>query len=200
VATATASDYLRFAAGAVMGMAQGMAPFASFIDASAASKRSPAVQVGWGLGEMAGGLIQAFLGSRGGSTGGPAVVPSGGAAAIGSAGGAIEASVAAAEAQGWALFSQAIRGGGGGASGGGGGGSADNTGLARKFGLNASSPTSQQILNNVNTKVSDFISQFRSGSLRSVFPAEYLDKTVGEALTEGGSTVRKLLVDSRFAK
>jgi len=72
--------------------------------------------------------------------------------------------------------------------------------LAKKYGLNVNSPTSQQVLDNLNTPVDRFISQFRQASVRSEMPSEFLGKTVGEALQSGDSTVRKLLIDSRFVK
>lgn len=72
--------------------------------------------------------------------------------------------------------------------------------LAKKYGLNVNSRTSQQVLDNLDTSVDSFISQFRRASVRSEMPSEFLPKTVGEALQSGDSTVRKLLIDSRFAK
>jgi len=72
--------------------------------------------------------------------------------------------------------------------------------LAKKYGLNVNSPTSQQVLDNLNTSVDRFIGQFRKASVRSEMPSEFLRKTVGEALQSGDATVRKLLIDSRFAK
>lgn len=52
----------------------------------------------------------------------------------------------------------------------------------KKYGLNVNSPTSQQVLDNLNTPVDSFISQFRQASIRSEMPSEFLGKTVGEAL------------------
>jgi hypothetical protein len=49
-------------------------------------------------------------------------------------------------------------------------------------------------------KVKDFIAKYRLGSVRAEFPSEYLDKTVEEALTGGGSTVRKLLTSGEYVK
>ena len=46
----------------------------------------------------------------------------------------------------------------------------------------------------------DYLAKFRKASVKEVFPKEFLDKTVGEALTEGSSIVRKLLVKGDFAK
>jgi hypothetical protein len=49
-------------------------------------------------------------------------------------------------------------------------------------------------------QVGEFIGKFRKGSIREVFPSEYMEKTVDEALQEGGSQVRKLLTDGRFVR
>jgi RHS repeat-associated protein len=70
--------------------------------------------------------------------------------------------------------------------------------LGAKFGINADSEVGANILNNLNTPVSDFISANRQASIMRVFPRELLDGTVAQAL--GDSTARKLLLDSRFAK
>jgi hypothetical protein len=72
--------------------------------------------------------------------------------------------------------------------------------LGKKFGLNASSATSRNVLENLNMPVHQFISQNRKASILREFPAEYLNRTVGEALKEGGTDVSKLLTDLRFAK
>jgi hypothetical protein len=48
--------------------------------------------------------------------------------------------------------------------------------------------------------VSDYIGRFRKGSINRVFPGEFLDKTIEDALRTGGSDVRKLLIDRRFVK
>lgn len=71
---------------------------------------------------------------------------------------------------------------------------------AVKLGLNASSPTSKIIVENLGMKTSDFIAKYRKASINSVFPSEYKSMTVEEALQKGGSSVRKLLTDARFAK
>jgi RHS repeat-associated protein len=72
--------------------------------------------------------------------------------------------------------------------------------LAIKFKLNINSPVARQVLNSLDQTVESFINTYRKGSIKSVFPAEYLDKTVEEALKSGNTTVRKLLIDSRFVK
>ncbi|MES5484933.1 RHS repeat-associated core domain-containing protein [Bradyrhizobium sp. INPA03-11B] len=72
--------------------------------------------------------------------------------------------------------------------------------LGAKFGINANSEVGANILQNLNTPVANFIAQNRLAGILREFPGQYLNKTVGQALQEGGSTVRKLLLDSRFAK
>ncbi|MBL7880432.1 MAG: RHS repeat-associated core domain-containing protein, partial [Chryseobacterium gambrini] len=72
--------------------------------------------------------------------------------------------------------------------------------LAKLLKLNINSPTTISILENVDNTVQEFISTHRKGSIKAVFPAEYLDSTVKEALQSGNTTVRKLLTDSRFLK
>ena len=72
--------------------------------------------------------------------------------------------------------------------------------LAKKLGLNANSATTRQVLNSLDDKVSSFISQFRSPTIRAKIPGEFMNMTVEEALRSGNTAVRKLLVDSRFIK
>jgi len=48
--------------------------------------------------------------------------------------------------------------------------------------------------------VDDFISQFRQAGIRGRIPGEFLDQTVEQALRSGDSTVRKLLIDGRWAR
>ena len=54
-------------------------------------------------------------------------------------------------------------------------------------------------LNSLDDTVGSFVSQFRKGSIHRELPREVLDMTVEEAL-QHSSTVRKLLIDLRFAK
>jgi hypothetical protein len=70
--------------------------------------------------------------------------------------------------------------------------------LAKKYRLNANSETSKQVLENVNTTCEEFINNFRKASIKSEFPTELMNKTVGEAL--GDSTARKLLISLEYAK
>jgi hypothetical protein len=74
--------------------------------------------------------------------------------------------------------------------------------IAKKVGLNIKSPTSRQVLNSLDDDVVNFIGKFRKGSIKEVFPSEFLKPgvTVEQALLEGGSTVRKLLTNTRFIK
>ena len=72
--------------------------------------------------------------------------------------------------------------------------------LAVKLKLNINSPVARQVLNSLDQSVESFITTYRKASIRSVFPEEYLGKTVEEALRSGNTTVRKLLTDGRFVK
>jgi hypothetical protein len=72
--------------------------------------------------------------------------------------------------------------------------------LARALGLNSDSPTTRQLLTHLDMRVDTFIGAFRRAGIRQEFPAEFLEMTVEEALRQGDSTVRKLLLDRRFAK
>jgi RHS repeat-associated protein len=72
--------------------------------------------------------------------------------------------------------------------------------LARKLKMNIQSPTTRQVLNSLDDTVESFISKYRTPSIRSKLPGEFLNLTVEEALRSGNTTVRKLLIDSRFVK
>ena len=65
--------------------------------------------------------------------------------------------------------------------------------------LNAQSEASRQVLDNLDLSVKDFVGKFRKASIRSVLPAEVWDMPVEKAL-QHSTTVRKLLIDGRFAK
>jgi len=71
--------------------------------------------------------------------------------------------------------------------------------LARKLKLNVYSPTTRQLLNSLDDKVSAFVGRFRAGSIKGALPGEVLDMTVEEVL-QHSSMVRKLLIDSMFTK
>jgi hypothetical protein len=75
-----------------------------------------------------------------------------------------------------------------------------DTKIASKLGLKLESATSRHVFENRAMTVSDYIGKFRKGSINRVFPGEFLDKTVEDALRRGGSDVRKLLTDLRFVK
>ena len=70
--------------------------------------------------------------------------------------------------------------------------------LAKALGLNSDSPTTRQLLTHLDMRVD--ASAFRRAGIRQEFPAEFLEMTVQEALQQRDSTVRKLLLDRRFAK
>ena len=71
--------------------------------------------------------------------------------------------------------------------------------LAKKYGLNAKSTTTKQLLENFNMKASDWIGKYRKGSIKSIL-GEVGDKTIGEIFATADSRTRKLLIDGRFAK
>jgi len=73
---------------------------------------------------------------------------------------------------------------------------ANSANFAKKVGLGADS----LVVMNRSMKVTDYISKYRKGSVRSEMPSQYLNMTVEQALLDKNSTVRKLLVDGRFAK
>src|SRR5213078_1915338 len=72
--------------------------------------------------------------------------------------------------------------------------------FAEKVGLNAKSPTGKQILENLDTPVTDYLAKFRQARVRSLFPRELLNEPLREALLDGRSIVRKFLVDTEYAK
>ena len=69
--------------------------------------------------------------------------------------------------------------------------------LAKKLKLNIDSPTTRQLLDNLDKTVDGYISLFRSPTIRGKVPGEFLNKTVGEALRSGNTTIRKLLTSGR---
>lgn len=72
--------------------------------------------------------------------------------------------------------------------------------LAKKVGMNIDSKTTQHILGNVDMKVEEFIGKFRKGNIKEVFPEEFMKLTIEQALTDGKSTVRKLLTNTEYYK
>lgn len=72
--------------------------------------------------------------------------------------------------------------------------------VATKLFINKDSKLGRQILINLDTPVQKFISQHKKGSIKTVFPDEFLNKTVEEALLSGNSTVIKLLKNSKYVK
>jgi hypothetical protein len=71
--------------------------------------------------------------------------------------------------------------------------------LARKLGLNIKSATTRQVLNSLDMRVVDFVGRFRAGSIKGRLPSEVMGMSVEQAL-QHSSTVRKLLIDTRFIK
>jgi hypothetical protein len=72
--------------------------------------------------------------------------------------------------------------------------------LAREWGLNVDSPTTEELVRNRLMSVDDFIGSFRLATIRRTFPSEHLDETVEQAFEGANTTVRKLLIDSRWRK
>lgn len=72
--------------------------------------------------------------------------------------------------------------------------------LAERWGLNAESPTTEEILERLDMTVSEFVDSRRKGSIRRELPGETLDSTLREAFDSGDPKVRKLLLDRRWHK
>lgn len=71
--------------------------------------------------------------------------------------------------------------------------------LARQLRLNTNSPTSRQVLNNLDDTVASFVTRFRCGNINRELPREVMEMAVEQAL-QHSSKVRKLLTDRRFIK
>ena len=72
--------------------------------------------------------------------------------------------------------------------------------LAKGWGLNADSSTTEEILEHLDMSVAEFVGSMRKGSIRRELPAEALDSTLREAFDSGDTTVRKLLLDRRWRR
>jgi len=72
--------------------------------------------------------------------------------------------------------------------------------LAEGWGLNADSPTTEEILERLDMSVSEFVGLMWKGSIRRKLPAEALDSTLREAFDSGDPKVRKLLLDRRWRR
>ncbi len=72
--------------------------------------------------------------------------------------------------------------------------------FAKKHGLNLDSPGARRLLLHLDESVESFIAAERKAGILSEFPAEFLNKSVAEALASGNSKVRKLLLDNRWIK
>jgi hypothetical protein len=72
--------------------------------------------------------------------------------------------------------------------------------FAEAFARKVKLPVTNPAVLNRHLTVSEYVAQFRKASVRREIPGEYLDLPVEIALLEGNSTLRKLLVDARFAK
>jgi RHS repeat-associated protein len=72
---------------------------------------------------------------------------------------------------------------------------------ARKHQLKLDSPRAKQVVDNRDMKVVDFVGKFRQGKIWGVLSQEeWGQRTVREAIEEGGTTVRKMLTDNRWAQ
>jgi hypothetical protein len=72
--------------------------------------------------------------------------------------------------------------------------------LAEGWGLNADSPTTEEILEHLDMSVSTFVGLMRKGSIHRELPSEVLDLTLREALDSSDPKVRKLLLDRRWRR
>ena len=71
--------------------------------------------------------------------------------------------------------------------------------LAKKYGINANSPTTKQLLESFDMKAADWISKYRQGKIKSVL-GDVGEKTIGEVFDAADSKTRKMILDGRFAK
>ena len=74
----------------------------------------------------------------------------------------------------------------------------------RDLNMSPNSSTTRQVFENRNLTADKYIEKFRDAGVRDVFPKEYMQKTVEECLNVnksfGGTTLRKLLTNGRWAK
>jgi len=71
--------------------------------------------------------------------------------------------------------------------------------LAKKYGINANSPTAKQLLENFDLKATEWIGKYRQGKIKSVL-GDTGDKTIGQVFDAADSQTRKMNLDGRFAK
>ena len=68
--------------------------------------------------------------------------------------------------------------------------------LAKKYGINANSTTSKELLENFDMKAADWISKYRKGSINREL-GDISNKTIGEVFDAADSKMRKLILNGR---
>lgn len=68
--------------------------------------------------------------------------------------------------------------------------------LAKKYGINANSATTKQLLENFDMKAADWIAKFRKGGINREL-GDISNKTIGEVFDKADSKMRKLILDGR---
>lgn len=76
----------------------------------------------------------------------------------------------------------------------------DGERFAKKLNINLQSSVGKNLVDNRSMRVSDFISKYRKSTILGEVPGELLELSVEEALLSKNRTVKKLLLDGRFAK
>ena len=70
--------------------------------------------------------------------------------------------------------------------------------LAVKYKLQPTSPTTRQLLENLDMPLETFVGQYRVGRILKEFPGELQRGTVRDVLESGNTKARKFLTDGRF--
>ncbi len=76
----------------------------------------------------------------------------------------------------------------------------DGEKFAKKINVNLQSSVGKNLVDNRSMRVSDFISKYRKSAILGEVPGEFLELSVEEALLSKNRTIKKLLLDGRFAK
>ena len=71
--------------------------------------------------------------------------------------------------------------------------------LAIKYGIDAKSEITKQLLENCHMKQIDLFGKYRLGSIKSVLK-DVGDKKIGEVFDAADSQTRKMILDGRFKK
>lgn len=72
--------------------------------------------------------------------------------------------------------------------------------FAEKYGLEATSKISQNILRNLDMPVIKWLGKFAKGDWQERFPRQLLNGTVRDAIASGDSAARKIMTQIRFLK